>query len=97
VGIITCSQNVVEWGKNKNFFSKGEDLIVRLAFNLLLFYLGKDFLLYRALRAAASNAAKIHLLKKFLEKPIIKGMTTIFDKNEKKKIKNSVNNLSKIC
>jgi hypothetical protein len=65
---MTSSQNVVEWGKNKNFFSKGEDLIVRLAFNLLLFYLRKHFLLYWALRAAASNAQKNTFAQKVFRK-----------------------------
>jgi len=48
-------------GEDKTFFEKGEDLTVRLAFNLLLFCPGKHFSLYRALRAAGS-AQKIRLL-----------------------------------
>jgi hypothetical protein len=39
----------------------GEDLTVRLAFNLLLFCPGKHFSLYQALQAA-SSAQKIRLL-----------------------------------
>jgi hypothetical protein len=45
-------------GEDKTFFEKGEDLSVRLAFNLLLFCFGKHFLLYWA----ADNAQKICLL-----------------------------------
>jgi hypothetical protein len=83
VGITACSQNIVEGEENKNFFPKGEDLIVRFGLQFTSFLPWKTLFALSRPSGCRKQCGENTFAQKVFRKAFIKGMTTIFDKNEK--------------